>query len=32
MRNDADAAAAACKRHVERAESLAVEVLAAASS
>ena len=32
MRNDADAAAAACKRHVEQAESLAVEVLAAAAS
>jgi DNA-binding GntR family transcriptional regulator len=32
MRNDADAAAAACKRHVEQAESLAVEVLAAAAT
>jgi DNA-binding GntR family transcriptional regulator len=30
MRHDADAAAAACKRHVEQAERLAVRVLAAA--
>ncbi|KLU24922.1 GntR family transcriptional regulator [Caballeronia mineralivorans PML1(12)] len=29
MRHDADAAAAACKRHVEQAERLAVQVLAA---
>ena len=27
LRNDADAAAAACKRHVEQAERLAVQVL-----
>jgi DNA-binding GntR family transcriptional regulator len=32
MRNDADAAAAACKRHVEQAERLAVEVLAVPAS
>ena len=32
MRNDADAAAAACKRHVEQAERLAVQVLAVAAS
>ncbi|MEA3093539.1 MAG: hypothetical protein QOJ04_4881 [Caballeronia sp.] len=31
MRHDADAAAAACKRHVEQAERLAVQVLAAAA-
>jgi DNA-binding GntR family transcriptional regulator len=31
MRHDADAAAAACKRHVEQAERLAVRVLAAAA-
>jgi len=31
MRNDADAAAAACKRHVEEAERLAVQVLAEAA-
>ena len=31
MRNDADAAAAACKRHVEQAERLAVQVLAEAA-
>lgn len=31
MRNDADAAAAACKRHVEQAEKLAVQVLAEAA-
>src|ERR1700761_359732 len=32
MRNDADQAAAACKRHVEQAERLAVDVLAAAAT
>jgi GntR family transcriptional regulator, trigonelline degradation regulator len=32
MRNDADAAAAACKRHVEQAERLAVQVLAVAAN
>ncbi|SAL09008.1 GntR family transcriptional regulator [Caballeronia sordidicola] len=32
MRNDADAAAAACKRHVEQAERLAVQVLAAVTT
>ncbi|MBN3765637.1 GntR family transcriptional regulator [Burkholderia sp. Ac-20365] len=32
MRNDADAAAAACKRHVEQAEKLAVQVLAVAAN
>ncbi len=32
MRNDADAAAAACKRHVEQAERLAVQVLATTAS
>ena len=32
QQNDTDAAAAACKRHVEQAESLAVEVLAAAAT
>jgi DNA-binding GntR family transcriptional regulator len=32
MRNDADAAAAACKRHVEQAERLAVQVLAVETS
>jgi DNA-binding GntR family transcriptional regulator len=31
LRNDADAAAAACKRHVEQAERLAVQVLAEAA-
>jgi DNA-binding GntR family transcriptional regulator len=31
MRNDADAAAAACKHHVEQAERLAVQVLAVAA-
>ncbi|NIE82295.1 MULTISPECIES: GntR family transcriptional regulator [unclassified Burkholderia] len=32
LKNDADAAAAACKRHVEQAEKLAVEVLAVATA
>jgi GntR family transcriptional regulator, trigonelline degradation regulator len=32
MRHDADAAAAACKRHVEQAERLAVQVLAAVAT